>query len=247
MNNRIAIKLKLGVLAIFLCWLPITAVAQGYDYDAHEHSIAVGIGMGYMFSDAAATVNPHGIFLKDFTAQDVGFVGAVEYRKYLKAGLAYVACVQYTKFKGTKDSTRHPRDYQYVSHVGEVSYLLNLEFFSFFSQRRIPIDIYGVAGVGGVGAYISSQSFSPTSGRPNAGDKTSRGGIGVNAIAGLGLRLPLTSLIDLRIEGTYHTGTADYLDGYLPYYSKHPDLFVLGVVKVSFRLFDHSCNCFPVN
>jgi hypothetical protein len=246
-NRTFTVTFKIVVLAALLGLLPTFAVAQGYDFEAHESSIAVGVGIGYMFSDAAATINPHGFFLKDFTSQDLGYAATAEYRKYLRAGLAYVVGAEYTNYRGTKDSTRHPRDYQYLSHVGEISYVLNLELFSFFSQQRIPIDVYGLAGVGVVGAYIPKQSFSPTSGRPNAGDKTSNVGVGVNAIFGVGLRVPLTSLIDLRIEGSYHTGTCDYLDGYLPYYSKHPDLCAVSVVKISFRLFNKSCNCFPVN
>ena len=94
-----------------------------------------------------------------------------------------------------------------------------------------------------IGASVSDQTFSPTSGRPNSLDKLSSKALGVNFIAGLGMRFPLNDFLDLRFEGKYHFGTSDYLDGYSPYYSKHPDLIVEGVVKVSYHLLDKACNC----
>jgi hypothetical protein len=216
--------------------------AQGYDYQAHEHSISVGVGYGYMFSDAAATMNSHGFF-KDFIQQDAGKIYTIEYRKYLMAGLAYVVNLGVQRYQGSRDYTRHLRDYQYSATIGEASLLANLDIFSFFSAQRIPMDAYLVGGVGMIGAKISNQSFSPTSGRPNKGDKLSRVGGGLNFIGGFGLRFPITSFVDLRFEGKYHFGTSDYLDGYSPAASKHPDLIVESVVKISYHLLDKTCNC----
>ncbi|MDP4202961.1 MAG: hypothetical protein Q8861_09710 [Bacteroidota bacterium] len=231
-----------ALIAMILMGSWVNVSAQGYDYEAHEHSISVGVGYGYMFSDAAATYTAHGFF-KDFIQQDVGTIYTAEYRRYLMAGLAYVANIGLQKYQGTRDFTRHPRDYKYSAFIGEVSGLVNFEMFSFFSEQRIPIDLYLVGGVGLIGASVSDQSFSPTSGRPNKGDKLSKSGGGINFIAGLGMRFPITKIIDLRFEGKYHFGTSDYLDGYSPYYSKHPDLIVEGVVKVSYHLLDKACNC----
>ena len=235
------IRITLLFILIFI-GAKFDSAAQGYDYESHEKSISAGIGFGYLFSDAAATYKAHGLF-KDFIQNDVGTILTAEYREYLMAGLAYVANVGFQKYQGTHDYTRHPRDYKYTSYLGEMSALANLELFSFFSEQRIPIDIYPIGGIGLVGARITNQSFSPTSGRPNAGDKLASSALCFNLIAGLGMRFPITDIIDLRFEGKYHFGTSDYLDGYSPYYSKHPDLIVEGVVKVSYHLWDKTCNC----
>ncbi|MBP1639088.1 MAG: hypothetical protein H6Q17_671 [Bacteroidetes bacterium] len=231
-------NVKIITLVIAIFWGNKTSVfAQGYDYQAHERSISVGVGYGYMFSDAAATLKSQGL-LKDFVQQDAGTIYTIEYRKYLMAGVAYVLNLGVQKYQGSHDYTRHMRDYQYSSTIGEVSALVNLDIFSFFSAQRIPMDTYLVGGVGLMGAKLSDQSFSPASGRPNMGDKLAKKGGGFNFIAGFGLRFPIVSFIDLRLEGKYYIGYSDYLDGYSPAASKHPDLIVEGVVKISYHLPD---------
>ncbi len=228
------VKIITLVIAIFLGTMSSLS-AQGYDYEAHERSISVGVGYGYMFSDAAATQKSHGLF-KDFIQQDAGSIYTVEYRQYIMSGLAYVINLGVQKYQGTHDYTRHSRDYQYSSTIGEVSALANLDIFSFFSTQRIPMDTYLVGGVGLMGAQLSNQSFSPASGRPNKGDRLAKKGGGFNFIAGFGLRFPIVSFLDLRLEGKYYFGSSDYLDGYSPITSKHPDLIVEGVLKISYHL-----------
>ncbi len=225
------------LLIVIFCGTKSSLYAQGYDYEAHERSISVGVGYGYMFSDAAATQKSHGLF-KDFIQQDAGSIYTVEYRQYLMAGLAYVVNLGLQKYQGTHDYTRHLRDYQYSSTIGEASALANLDIYSFFSAQRISMDTYLIGGVGLLAAKLSNQSFSPASGRPSKGDRLAKEGGGFNFIAGFGLRFPIVSFLDVRFEGKYYFGSSDYLDGYSPAASKHPDLVVEGVVKISYHLPD---------
>jgi hypothetical protein len=217
--------------------------SQDYEPASPEHSFAIGLGSSYMFSNNAATVSSNALF-KDFSLADVGIALSGEYRKYWHTGFNYAFDLLYNNVTGTKDSDRHPRDYQYRSQIGEISGLINFEPFSYFSGERKDFELYAIDGAGLIGYNVPYHSFNAASGRPFVTDKLNFSGMTYSLITGIGAKLSLAPSIDLRVEGLYHICGSDLLSGFCPITAKHNDWILTEIVKVSFRFGGKkSCNC----
>jgi hypothetical protein len=235
------VKAKLVIRLAFCSCLSVNVgqkvVAQGYNYEAKERAISVGYEYGYMFSDASSIAQANGL-IKTIINQDKGIGLCGEYRRYIKDGLAYAFSVGLEKYSGGDDNPNNSRGYKYKSVIGEFSALGNFEFLSFFFHKKIPFDIYAIAG-GGYMRYSINGVFAQSSPRPTAGDKLSKSGGSLEYIGGMGVRI--TSgwrRIDFRIEGKFHHGTSDYLDGYSPKFSMHNDVIMNLTFKLCFKLHD---------
>jgi hypothetical protein len=228
-------KIK-ATISIIILFVPILLFAQDDTfYERQETDLSFGVGPSYMFGDAATKTGSG--FSKDFAPVNVGLAFNLEYKHYWEAGLAYNISLLYSTYKGNENDSRLGyRGYTFSSHVGELSGQIIFEPISYFSENTYPIDPYLIAGVGVVGAYIPSWKFQSAV-RPDDTDKLRHNTIGGAFMGGFGIRFPITSKIDARLESMVHYSTTDYLDGYHPIFSKHSDVYIVSLIKISYRLF----------
>jgi hypothetical protein len=221
-------------LALLVGLLPTFLVAQeSIQQLSKETDFSIGAGPGYLFGAGTAASTD------DFSSSDIGLDIDTAYKHYLLPGIAYNAELLFAFISGNElDARLQNRGYTFKSYVGEASLQFNWQLISFFARKASPIDPYAILGPGIIGAYIPWWEFSDPL-RPDATDKLRHKTIGGEIIGGLGIRIKLSHLIGLCFECSYHDCTTDYLDGYHPASSKHSDVYLVSLAKVSYRLYQH--------
>ena len=228
------------LIILILTLHPGVASSQDFLTSSQKgEEISIGIGPGYLYGDAAASnISTTNHSLSDFAPVNIGLAVNVDYAKYLKPGLAFDIALLYSHFKGNESQSHLSyRGYSFESHIGELSAKIQFEPISFFAHERMLLDPYFILGVGAVGAYVPSWSFTKNSGRPNNTDQLRHQTFGFSGIGGLGLKFPITPALDGRLEFTFHTTSTDYLDGFHPKASKYNDFFIISLIKISYHLF----------
>lgn len=206
-----------------------------------DDAISIAVGPGYLYGDAAAkNVGSTNHSLTDFAPVNIGLSFNVDYSRYFVPGLSFDVALLYSHFKGNEaDSHLAYRGYAFESHLGELSGKIQFEPVSFIEKERMLLDPYILLGVGVVGAYVPSWKFAPNSGRPNDTDILKHQTLGFSTIGGIGLKFPITPGLDGRLEFTFHSTSTDYLDGFHPKASKYNDFFIISLIKISYRIFQH--------
>jgi len=239
---------QINYLIIFiLALIPTFSIAQIFSNQSPKNTdLSIAIGPGYLYGDAAAqNVGSTDHSLTDFAPVNIGLSIDADYTKYLEPGVAYDIALLYSHFKGDESQSHLGyRGYAFESHMGELSARVLFEPISFLAHERMLFDPYATLGVGVVGAYVPTWSFTANSDRPNPTDKLHHKTLGASGIGGLGLKFPITPSLDGRLEITFHTTTTDYLDGFHPLASKHNDFFIISLIKISYHLFQETTQRF---
>jgi len=206
-----------------------------------DQAISIAIGPGYLYGDAAAkNISLTNHTLTDFAPVNVGLSIDADYSRYFVPGLSFDVALLYSHFKGNEaDSHLSYRGHAFESHLGELSGKIQFEPISFVEKERMLLDPYVLVGVGVVGAYVPSWKFAKDSGRPNDTDHLKHHTLGFSAIGGIGLKFPIAPSLDGKLEFTFHSTSTDYLDGFHPKASKYNDFFIISLIKISYRLFQH--------
>ena len=231
---------QINYLIIFiLALIPKFSIAQNPIYQNQKNiDLSIAIGPEFMYGDAAEASKAGTSKILTALAQvSIGLGFNADYTEYIKPGVAYDIALMYAHFNGNESqSSLAYRGYSFESHVGELSAKILFEPISFLANERMLFDPYATLGVGVVGAYTPTWSFTENSGRPNSTDKLHHKTLGLAGIGGLGLKFPISPSFDVRIEITYHTTTTDYLDGFHPLASKHNDVLILSLIKICYHL-----------
>jgi hypothetical protein len=189
------------------------------------------VGPAYLFgAGTAATSN------NDFSVSDIGWAVNTAYLHYLASGIAYNTSLLFMFVSGNEVKSRlNYRGYAFKSYIGDVSLQFNFQPILYFSGNVNFIDPYLIIGTGIVGAYVPWWQFSDPL-RPDATDKLRHRTVGYEIIGGFGVKLLMTSQINVCFECAYHGCSSDYLDGYHPIDAKHNDVYVVSVIKIAFLL-----------